>query len=71
MEPCAPSLQPRGPIPWFFFSKIILKILENPRISYVVRPLWNLCDYFVIILCDILKYNLIGIVLTYNFNFRR
>jgi hypothetical protein len=39
---------------------------------------WNwssLCGIFVItlclvaILCDILKYNLIGVVLTYNFNF--
>jgi hypothetical protein len=44
---------------------------------YLVMPLCNLCDYFVplcafmIILCDILKYNLIGVVLTYNFNFRR
>jgi hypothetical protein len=33
---------------------------------YLVMPLWNLCDYFVplcaivIILCDILKCNLIG-----------
>jgi hypothetical protein len=33
---------------------------------YLVKPLWNLYDYFVplcafvIILCDILKYNLIG-----------
>jgi hypothetical protein len=42
---------------------------------YLVTPLWNLCDYFVplcafvIILCDVLKYNLIGVVLTYNFNF--
>jgi hypothetical protein len=25
----------------------------------------------VIILCDILKYNLIGVVLTYNFNFKK
>jgi hypothetical protein len=44
---------------------------------YLVKPLWNLCDYFVplcafvIVLCDVLKYNLIGVVLTYNFNFRR
>jgi hypothetical protein len=44
---------------------------------YLVKPLWNLCDYFVLlynfvnILCDILKYNLIGVVLTYNFKFRR
>jgi hypothetical protein len=33
---------------------------------YLVKPLWNLCDYFVplcafvIKICDILKYNLIG-----------
>jgi hypothetical protein len=46
-------------------------------IWYLVTPLWKLCDYFVplcafvIKLCDILKYNLIGVVLTYNFNFRR
>jgi hypothetical protein len=44
---------------------------------YLVKPLWNLCDYFlplcafVIILWDVLKYNLIGVVLTYSFNFRR
>jgi hypothetical protein len=43
----------------------------------MVKPLWNLCDYFVplcafvIILCDILKYNLIRVVLTYNFNLRK
>jgi hypothetical protein len=43
----------------------------------LVKLLWNLCDYFVplcaivIILCDIFKYNLIGVVLTYNFNIRR
>jgi hypothetical protein len=43
----------------------------------LVKPLWNLCDYlvplcaFVIILGDIFKYNLIGVVLTYNFNFRK
>jgi hypothetical protein len=43
----------------------------------LVKPLWDLCDYFVplcafvIILCDIFKYNLIGVVLTYNFNFRK
>jgi hypothetical protein len=43
----------------------------------VVKSLWNLCDYFVplcscaIILCDILKYNLIGVVLTYNFNSKK
>jgi hypothetical protein len=33
----------------------------------LVKPLWDLCA-FVAILCDILKYNLIGVVLTYNFN---
>jgi hypothetical protein len=43
----------------------------------VVKPLWNLCHYFVplcffvIILYDTLKYNLIGVVLTYNSNFRK
>jgi hypothetical protein len=43
----------------------------------LVKPLWDLCDYsvplcvFVIILCDIFKYNLIGVVLTYNINFRK
>jgi hypothetical protein len=43
----------------------------------LVKPLSNLCDYFVplcafvIILCDIFKYNLIGVVLTNNFNFRK
>jgi uncharacterized membrane protein len=30
----------------------------------------TLCP-FVIILCDIFKYNLIGVVLTYNFNYRK
>jgi hypothetical protein len=39
----------------------------------LAKSLWNLCDYFVplsafvIILCDILKYNLIEVVLTYNY----
>ncbi len=33
-----------------------------------VESLWLLCA-FVAILCDILKYNLIGVVLTYNSNF--
>jgi hypothetical protein len=43
----------------------------------LAKSLWNLCDYFVplysfvIILCDILKCNLIGVVLTYNSNFRK
>jgi hypothetical protein len=43
----------------------------------LVKPLWDLCDYFVplcafvIILCDIFKYNLFGVVLTHNFNFRK
>jgi hypothetical protein len=43
----------------------------------LAKPLWNLCDCFVplyafvIILCDIFKYNLIGVVLTYNSNFRK
>jgi hypothetical protein len=37
----------------------------------LVEPLWNLCDYFVAILYDVLKHNLIGVVLTYNFNFRK
>jgi hypothetical protein len=43
----------------------------------LAKPLWNLCDYFVplcafvIILCDIIKYILIGVVLTYNSNFRK
>jgi hypothetical protein len=43
----------------------------------LVKPLWNLCYYFVplcvfvIILCDIFKYNLIEVVLTYNSNFRK
>jgi hypothetical protein len=43
----------------------------------LAKSLWNFCDYFVplcaivIILCDILKYNLIGVVLTYKFNFRK
>jgi hypothetical protein len=43
----------------------------------VVKSLWNLCDYFVplcafvIILCDILKYKLIGVVLNYKFNLRK
>jgi hypothetical protein len=34
----------------------------------LVNPLWNLCA-FVVILCEILKYHLIGVVLTDNFNF--
>jgi hypothetical protein len=44
---------------------------------YLVMPLWNLCDYFaplcafVIMLCDILKSHLIGVVLTYNSNIRK
>jgi hypothetical protein len=33
-----------------------------------VGSLWLLCA-FVAILWDILKYNLIGVVLTYNFNY--
>jgi hypothetical protein len=33
-----------------------------------VESLWLLCAC-VAILCDILKYNLNGVVLTYNFNF--
>jgi hypothetical protein len=43
----------------------------------LVKSLWNLCDYFVpvcafvIVLYDIFKYNLIGVVLTYNSNFRK
>jgi hypothetical protein len=43
----------------------------------LVKPLWNLCDFlvplcaFLMILCDIFRYNLIGVVLTYNFNFRK
>jgi hypothetical protein len=37
----------------------------------LVKPLWGslgLLSVFVAILWDILKYNLIGVVLTYNFN---
>jgi hypothetical protein len=43
----------------------------------LVKPLWDLHDYFmslcafVIVLYDIFKYNLIGVVLIYNFNFRK
>jgi hypothetical protein len=35
-----------------------------------VESLWLLCA-FVAILCDILKHNLIGVVLTYNFNLKK
>jgi hypothetical protein len=40
----------------------------------LVKPLWNLCDYFVPVWPYIViysKYNLNGVVLTYNFNFGR
>jgi hypothetical protein len=36
----------------------------------LVKLFWNLCDYFVP-LCDIFKYNLIGVLLTNNFNLRK
>jgi hypothetical protein len=48
---------------------------ENAMV--LVKPLWDLHDYFmslcafVIVLYDIFKYNLIGVVLIYNFNFRK
>jgi hypothetical protein len=41
------------------------------------KSLWNICDFFeplcafVVLLCDIPKYNLVGVVLTYNFNLRK
>jgi hypothetical protein len=55
------------------WDPLLIRWLDGNEMGVQYLPLWNLCDYFapLCVFVIIFKYNLIGVVLTYNSNFRK